>query len=128
VGIQPPLDDESRPQPQSFKGGVHRTGILGGETATYPLGHLEFDEDHLRIWGPGMEAIAERGKIKAIRFSPYRFLGTKVSILYSLRSESEVYFLPIDREAVRSSLMAVGWHVVQDRDRSPRIGGRDYEW
>lgn len=128
MGIQPPIDEQSRPLPQSFKGGVHRRGILGGETATYPLGHLEFDQDHLRIWGPGIEATADRGRIKAIRFSPYYLWGTKVSILYSLRSESEVYFLPIDRKAVRSSLIAVGWHVVEDHDRSPRIGGRDYEW
>jgi hypothetical protein len=40
----------------------------------------------------------------------------------------ELYFIPMNREVVRSSLIAMGWHVVEDHDRSPRIGGRDYEW
>lgn len=92
-------------------------------------GHLEFDGHHLRMWGLGIEATAERGSTKAIRFHPNLFRQTLISILFSKISESEASSLPgRNRELVRASLTAAGWHVVENRDRSPRVGGRKCEW
>jgi len=111
-----------------FTGAIHRRGILGGEGASYPFGHLEFNEAHLRMWGFGIEASADRAKIKAIRLSPRYGTGTKLTILYSFHSESEEEFVTYERVAIRAALVELGWHVVEDRDRSARIGGKDYEW
>jgi len=113
---------------RTFTGAIHRRGILGGEGASYPFGHLEFDQEHLRLWGFGIEASADRAKIKAIRLSPRWGVGTKLTILYAVHSESEEEFVTHDRVAIRAALVELGWHVVEDTDRSARIGGKDYEW
>jgi len=92
-----------------------------GWRASWPMAHLEFDENDLAIWssavpeyfGPDELRVA-RDRTKAVRLST-GFLGVRVSVIRLDGTELKPYFAALRRGPVRQALHERGWPVVEDR-------------
>ena len=98
----------------SFTGGIHQRP--GGGGASFPFGHLEFDDEQLRMWGFGKAVAVRREAIRGVRLST-GILATRVSVVYLDGSESNVYFAALGRGPVRQALQERGWPVIDERLR-----------
>jgi len=94
-----------------FRGGVRTRSALGFG-ASYPFGHLDFDEDRLRIWGFGMLVDVGRASVRAVRLST-GILATRVTVIGDDGVESDVYFAALRRGTVRRALREHGWDVIE---------------
>lgn len=105
-------DETGAADTASFTGGIRERPFGWG--ASWPFGHLEFDERHLSIWGSGRRLDARREDVRGVRLSVGVF-ATRVAMVYPDGSESTLYFAALRRRPVRDALRSLGWPVIERR-------------
>lgn len=93
----------------SFRGGIRTRPLAWG--GTFPLGNLQFDSSHLRIWGLSWVVDAQRKDVAGVRFRRF-VMSDKVSVMFTTGDESKVYFATTSGTAVREALRARGWPII----------------
>jgi len=105
------LPPPPQPLPKvAFTGGIRQRPLGWGGTA--PFGHLEFDDNELRIWALGMELCVKRGQ-----GDPVACWHPREPCVGHLagRVQGEHLFAALGRGAVREALQRRGWPVVEGR-------------
>ena len=93
------------------------SGVIPG---LEPEGNLLFDNDHIRIWGLGLEVEATRGSVQTIHFStPF---GTNLRLTSHGGRLSPVTFSTMHPKPIRLALRQRGWRVTGGGPVNPRIG------
>ena len=75
-----------------------------------PFGHLEVDDDELRIFGFGMYVSVQKSGIDHVRIAR-RILVSRISVVFADGVRSDVYFATYGHEGIRAELVARGWPV-----------------